>query len=69
MSGDASTQETAPSQIDPGSDSKARSWFSDWETEIPDPLTFAELVFAKYNELQDQPVKGPQAQTGLERLV
>lgn len=69
MCGDASTQETTPSQtdIDPGSN--GTNWFDDWKAEIPDEPTFAELVFTKYKELQGQPVKGPQDQTGIERLV
>lgn len=52
MPEDASYQETVPSQTDTGSGFKEDSWFSDWEAEIPDEPTFAELVFAKYKDLQ-----------------
>ncbi|KAG7530853.1 hypothetical protein FFLO_04760 [Filobasidium floriforme] len=69
MPEDASYQETVPSQTDLGSDSMGSSWFSDWEAQIPDEPTFAELVFTKYKELQGQPVKGPQDQIGMERLT
>lgn len=60
MPGDASYQETVPSQTDTGSGFEENSWFSGWEAEIPDEPTFAELVFAKYSykDLQGQPPDG-----------